>query len=318
MKYIFYKVLEKIKTKIVLNKNIKAIVNEMNNDDVIIFGRVFIALIFLPIMKKKKLTSKVVVRDAIHLEFFDKKVKKNMLKYFPTMVNKFIVSSDESIEAYKKFFKVDSINMEKIYNPLGIIPNHKFNFGAKTVVSIGRFDTQKGFENLIKAFDRVHNKHKDWVLKLYGNGDCEYKRLLEDTIEALIAKDYVKILPPTKNVVEVFNNSSIFVLPSRYEGYANILVEAMACGMPCISFDWYMGVEEIKKDTQNGLIAYLEDRQKYFKGEQTEKDINSLKEKMENLIENESYSAKLSKEATKIAETRNIDIIIDKWINIIK
>ena len=114
----------------------------MNNNDVIIFGRVFIALLFLPIMKKRKLTSKVIVRDAIHLEFFDKKVKKNVLKCFPTMVNKFIVSSDESIEAYKKFFKDDNINMEKIYNPLGIVPNHNFNFEAKTVISIGRFDKQ--------------------------------------------------------------------------------------------------------------------------------------------------------------------------------
>jgi len=316
LKFIYYKILEKLEQKYKKNKLIKQFFHLHKDYDIIIFGRVFICLDFLPVIKKLKIKSKIIVRDAIHLYFFNNSVKRKMLKYFPKMVDTFIVSSDESISVYNKFFKTNNINLIKLYNPLGIKPIEKFDFESKSVVSIGRIDdAQKGFDNLVKAFCFVHKKHPDWVLNLYGGGSASSK--LQDLIINLNATSYIKINPPTKNVVELFNKSSIFVLPSRYEGYADILVEALSCGIPSISYNWYMGVEEIIKDQKNGLIVNLKDRKKYFNGCSLDEDCENLGKKICYLIENKEIAIKLSKQAVKIKNNREPNLILNEWINII-
>jgi len=315
IKYYYYRIFEKILINSKLKYNIKKNIDNLKEADVIIFGRVFTALDFLPIIEKNNINSKIIVRDAIHLEYYDKKIKEKIIRYFPKLVNTFIVSSEESIKFYKNNLKNSNINFVKIYNPIGIKPITKYDITSKTVISIGRLDEQKGFENLIDAFQYVHLKYEDWKLIIYGSGN--YEKKLREKIEQNKANEYIKILPAIKDVVQVFNKSSIFVLPSRYEGYANVLVEAMTCGLPCISYNWLMGVEEIIKDKQNGIIVQLKDRKRYFDGYQLEEDINNLAESINFLIDNEDYRKKIGKEAEKIIETRKIENIIDEWIKII-
>ena len=240
--YYFYKIIEKINKKFIINYKIKKVVKEMGNADVVIFGRVFTALDFLKYMNKKSNT-KIIVRDAINLEYYSKKTREKIKKYFKDKIDYLIASSDESINIYKEFFNNESINILKIYNPLGIVPKKGFSYNNKKVISIGRLDIQKGFDYLIEAFSIVVKEHKDWKLEIYGDGN-EKDRLLS-LVNELHLENNVSILPSNKDVVNILNNSSIFVLPSRYEGYANILVESLACGVPSISYNWLTGVEEI-------------------------------------------------------------------------
>ena len=315
IKYNLYKLYDKIQHKITKYFIMKKKIDDYKNVDVIIFGRVFIALEFLPFMKN--FNAKIIVRDAIHLNYFNRKIRYKIKKYFPKKVSTFIVSSEESIEAYKKFFVDTQINLVKIYNPIGIKPIKSFNFQNKTVVSIGRMDdNQKGFDNLIKSFSLVRKKHNDWKLEIYGDG--KEKNELEELIKKLGAQDFIELKPTTKDVVKVFNNSSIFVLASRYEGYANILVEALLCGIPSISYDWLMGVEEIIKDDVNGAIVRLHDRNMYFKGKSLEMDCENLAKKINYFIENEKKCESISNEATKIISNRTQELIISKWMELIK
>lgn len=315
--YYLYKIIELIKEKMTKKKLIEKFFEQHQEYDVIVCGRVLVALDFLPVIKKINIKSKIIVRDAIHLHYFNRRTQKKIKKYFSKLVNTFIVSSEESINSYKKFFKSDAINLIKIYNPLGIKPIKKFNFDSKSVISIGRLDdNQKGFDNLIKAFCMVHEIHPNWKLILYGDGGTRSK--LCKLITELNASNYIKLKPSTKNVVEVFNQSSIFVLPSRYEGYANILVEALACGIPSISYNWYMGVDEIINNNKNGLIVNLKDRKKYFNGASLKEDCESLCNKICYLIENKDKANELSKESVKIINSRNPDLILNEWLNIIK
>lgn len=238
-----------------------------------------------------------------------------MLKYFPKIVDQFIVSSDESMNEYQKFFGTNLVNMKKIYNPLGIVPKQSYNTESKTIISVGRMDSQKGYDALIKAFALVYKDHPDWQLKLYGNGNYEkYLRRLVDTLDL---SSSVEILPPIKDVVKVFNSAAIFALPSRYEGYANVLVEAMSCGMPCVSYNWLMGVEEIIKDGENGFVVPLQNRDDYFKGIYSNQDINNLAQKINYMIENPKVCKKISKESMKIANSRELTNIINEWLELI-
>lgn len=314
-KLVFYPVriiekeLEKIKNRIQIKKYAKYI----NTKDIIIFGRVNVATDFLKYLNDDK---KIIVRDAIHLQNHTRSVIKKMKKYFPKKVNKFIVSSEESINTYKEFFGKEKVELEKIYNPIGIDVNKGYSYNNRKVISMGRFDKQKGFENLIKAFKTVVNKHPDWKLEIVGNGN--YKGKYERIIKELELEKNVQLINKTKEVTKALNEASIYVMTSRYEGYANALVEALACGVPSISYNWLMGVEDIIKDNENGLIVQLKNREDYYHGnKEHQEDIINLADKINYLIENEKIAEELSNNAAKITETRNIDHILAKWRKII-
>lgn len=310
-------IIKKVFRRIFLKSRIKKYLRLHKDVDVIIFGRVFVSLHFLPCIKRLlKNKPKIIVRDAIHLYDFKNTERKKLKKYFPGIVDTFIVSSNESAVSYKNFFHDDSIDIVKIYNPIGIDPVVRYLPEAKKVVSIGRMDDdQKGFRNLIMAFSEVHRSYPDWTLELYGDG--KIKSDLCDLVDSLGACNYIFFPGVTRDVVGTLNNSSLFVLASRYEGYANSLVEAMACGVPSISYDWLMGVDEIIKDKDNGVVVRLFDRVKYMMGESFQADYTSLANAIKDLIEKKDLMEKFHDSAPKIVRTRSQEIIMKRWREII-
>ena len=206
--------------------------------------------------------------------------------------------------------------MIKIYNPLSITPKVINNVDIKNVISIGRYDTHKGYDYLIRAFKIVSEKYPDWKLRIVGDG--YYKLKMEELISDLNLNDNVLLVPATKDVVKELNKASIYVMASRFEGYANALVEAMSCGLSCISYDWLMGVDEIIKHNENGLIVNLTDRYRYFKTlDIIDEDINNLADMIIKTIEDKNMREKFKNEAPKIVNSREKDKIIEKWLKII-
>ena len=218
------------------------------------------------------------------------------------------------MKSYKEFLG-DAVKMIKIYNPLSITPKVINNVDVKNVISIGRYDTHKGYDYLIRAFKIVSEKYPDWKLRIVGDG--YYKPKMEELISDLNLNDNVLLVPATKDVVKELNKASIYVMASRFEGYANALVEAMACGLSCISYDWLMGVDEIIKHNENGLIVNLTDRYRYFKTlDIIDEDINILADMIIKTIEDKNMREKFKDEAPKIVNSRKKDKIIEKCSHI--
>lgn len=286
---------------------------EMNKYDVVIFGRTMAAVDFLPFMENYN--GKVIVRDATHLYDTIKKNQAFMKKFFPGKVDTFVVSSEESIAAYQNFFKDDEIKIEKIYNPLGIEPQVANCLEHNQIMGVGRYSKEKGFNNLIRAFAIVHKKHPDWRLLLLGAGReyKKYKRLCKK-LDIMQNVTFRK----SEDIVEDYCKTGIFVITSRHEGYANALVEALVCGVPSISFDWYMGVDDIIQDGWTGYVVKLKDRDKYYRGIDEKENIENLASKIIYLIENPDERKRLSKNSVEISKSRNLDKIIEEWIAIIE
>lgn len=296
-----------------LIKKWKIISKNIKNDDTIIFGRVSVAAKILPIIKNNP---NIIVRDAINIYNHSRFVKIVMKVFFPKKVSTFIVSSDESLKIYDNFFKGNFKRIKKIYNPLSIDVSKikKYSYENKVIISTGRFDKQKGFENLIYAFENVSKKFPDWKLKIVGDGKLRenYLRIIEDH-----KINNIEIAPSSTKIEDELNNASIYVMTSRYEGYANALVEAVAFGLPSISYDWLTGVEEIISNEKNGLIVKLTNRKKYHDGIDNQIDITNLSNAIIKLISDKETCLNMSKYHKQVLENRNKEKIISEWEKLI-
>jgi GalNAc-alpha-(1->4)-GalNAc-alpha-(1->3)-diNAcBac-PP-undecaprenol alpha-1,4-N-acetyl-D-galactosaminyltransferase len=102
---------------------------------------------------------------------------------------------------------------------------------SKSVLALGRFDQQKGYETLLKAWSIVEQRHPDWWLQIYGRGDItQYYHLSQD----LEIKN-IKFFPPTKDSMGELRACGIFVSASNYEGFPNVVLEALSSGAPTVS-----------------------------------------------------------------------------------
>ena len=129
--------------------------------------------------------------------------------------------------------------------------------GQRVVVGAGRLTTQKDFATLIDAFALVHQRQPDTRLLILGEG--EEQQALQEKIGALGLADVARLAGFLPNPFPVFSAASVFVLSSRWEGFGNVLVEALACGTPVVSTDCPFGPAEILEDGKYGALAPVGD-----------------------------------------------------------
>lgn len=125
------------------------------------------------------------------------------------------------------------------------------------MVAVGRLSYEKGFDLLIKAFSSFHKQYPEWQLLIIGDG------ILLVELQALVAKlelqTAIQFLGLLKNPHNIVKQANFFVLSSRYEGFPNVICEALACRVPVISFDCPYGPSDIIKHEVNGLLVPPED-----------------------------------------------------------
>lgn len=188
-------------------------------------------------------------------------------------------------------------NRTYIYNPLSFFPNKTSDCNTKQVIAVGRYTYQKGFDMLIESWKYVKEKHPDWVLKIYGGGERKSYFELRDRYGL---EDNVFLEPSTDNIIDKYCESSIFVLSSRFEGFGMVITEAMACGLPAVSFTCPSGPKDIIKDGEDGL--WVENG-----------NVKEMAEKISFLIENEGLRKEMGRKARINVERFKIENIAKQW-----
>ena len=165
-------------------------------------------------------------------------------------------------------------------------------------IAIGRLTYQKGFDRLIDVWKIVSLKHPEYKLSIYGAGEME--NMLHDKIIKYELENHIKIYPPAQYIYGKFKENSIFILPSRYEGFGLVLIEAMTNGVPCISFDCPYGPSDIIKDGENGFLI-------------PNGDIQAMADKICYLMENDEIRKEMGRKAHLSAMRYAPENIMPMW-----
>lgn len=123
----------------------------------------------------------------------------------------------------------------------------------KIALFAGRFLHEKGLSRMLEAWKIVVDKRPDWTLRLVGEG--ELKEELVRLSKTLGIENNVVFAETTKNIVAEYCDVSLFLLTSRFEGFGLVLVEAMQCGVPCVSFDCPYGPADIIDNGHDGILV---------------------------------------------------------------
>lgn len=169
---------------------------------------------------------------------------------------------------------------------------------GKHIISAGRLTKQKGYDLLLKAWQKVHQKHPDWILDIYGKGE-DYNILMEN-IEEMHLQQVVYIHPPTMDIYSKYMESDFYVMSSRWEGFGLVLAEAMSCGIPCVAFNCPHGPSDIIRQGQDGILV-------------ENGNIDLLAEKIVYLIEHEDIRLEMGKKARESAKRFLPQVIMPQW-----
>ena len=188
-----------------------------------------------------------------------------------------------------------------IPNPITFFPKESAELVNKQVIMVGRYNDAKGYDFLIPAWEIVHQRHPDWTLNVYGSGE------LRDQVTGWIREKHLEssiiMHDPVDDIIDKYLNSSICVLSSRYEGFSLVILEAMSCGVPVVSFDCPHGPRNIIKNGEDGfLIEPL--------------NYHALADGICKLIENEGFRKQLGAKARKNVLRFSQDSIMEQWENL--
>ncbi len=225
---------------------------------------------------------------------------KGLRNLFYPFADKVIVQTQEAKALYANHLQ-DAINV--IPNPVENYSKYRKKSETKKIVTAGRLHVSKAYDVLIPAFAKVTAKHPDWQLLIWGKGP-EFDALQKISNDHGMQEAIVfKGLSPKPG--EWMKTGDIFVLSSRWEGFPNVLAEAMLAGMPVISTDCACGPKEMITDGKNGLLTRCEDEQ-------------SLADAMIHLIEDKGLQRKIAtatQPSMKKYEQRNV---LDKWTALVE
>lgn len=191
-----------------------------------------------------------------------------------------------------------------IANPLTRnLPYWDANGCEKTIMTACRLTDQKNLPMLISAFGAFHEKHPDYSLKIYGDG--ELLDSLKQYAEECGVADSVFFPGYVKNIHEIMANSAIFALTSDYEGLSNAMLEALAIGVPTVCTDCPPGGAALYiKDGINGMLVPVGDR-------------TELSKRLCRLAESKELCLRMSEESRKIREELDVDRVLKQWEKIL-
>ena len=208
-------------------------------------------------------------------------------------LDKFIVLTEEDKASWTELS-----NVEVIPDPLAFDITEVSPLKAKRVIAVGRYVYQKGFDLLLQAWAKIEKQFPDWELAIYGMGDrSPYENLAK---QLGVDMNRCHLNGSTQNIRKEYLESSLFVFSSRFEGFGMVLIEAMACGLPVVSFDCPCGPKDIVSHDEDGLLV-------------PSGDIDKLADAMECILYDENMRSRYASAAAKNVRRFILPEVAKRW-----
>ena len=240
--------------------------------------------------------------DVKKFKRFFKRIRERILKWqLLSAIRKFdkiIVMTESEKEAWNLKDKVVCVP-----NMLVTYPDQEpeMSHVHKSVISVGRYAYQKGYDLLLESWRIVQKTHSDWTLHIYGSHDGsvgDYEQLMDQIQQYHITN--VNLHQSTNEVYSCYAKSDFYVMSSRYESFGLVLIEAMSCGLPVVSFDCKFGPQSIIKNGQTGVLV-------------SPNDIKEMATSICSMIENNESRQLMAVSARQESKNYTSEIIMPIW-----
>ena len=209
---------------------------------------------------------------------------------------KMVVLTESDARCWRQHFD----NVCVIPNPVTIYPDVVDDIPKDNgrIIFVGRFNYEKRIDRLVMAFSMIADRYPMWHVDIFGEGN-EKQNLLR-LIKKMNLENRVIIHEPTREIYDEYKRSEMLVVCSEHEARPLVLVEAMSCGIPCVSLDCPYGPREIITDGVTGLLAL-------------DGDIEDLARKIEWMIVHEDERKKMGRNAREDAAKYKMSVIMQDW-----
>lgn len=208
-------------------------------------------------------------------------------------LDRFVVLTDEDKSAWTELDNVISIP-----NPISFETETISPLTEKRVIAVGRYAYQKGFDLLLEAWAIVEKSCPDWSLAIFGSGDqTPYSHIVD---ELGLDRNRCFLYGNTSDIFHEYIKSSLLVMSSRFEGLSMVLLEAMSCGLPVVSFACPCGPKDVITDGVNGLLAPRE-------------NVQQLAKSMIKVMSSPNMARQMSFEAKKRSNDFRITVLAERW-----
>ena len=211
-----------------------------------------------------------------------------------------VFQTNMSKKHFHEYIQKHSIIIPNPINPK--LPDRFKGVRRKAIVAVSQLIEQKNIPMLIEAFEKFSQKHSDYVLEIYGKG------YLENYLKSLVKKknmmNKIYFMGFCEDIFNKIVDASMYVSSSNFEGISNSMLEALGMGIPTICTDCPAGgAKDNIIDGFNGFLIPVG-------------DVETLTFTMNKIAENDYLKNKLSENSCEIREKLNINIIANKWLEI--
>ena len=170
----------------------------------------------------------------------------------------FVVVSNKMVSDYKSYLSIPIIY---IPNSIESLPLKVSNLNSDNIISVGRLEKVKGYDDLIDVFKIVVSKNNNIKLNIVGTGSQQ--SILENKIKELKLQNNIKLLgfKDSNELSKLYSESSLYVMSSLTESFGLVLIEAMSHKLPCIAFDSANGAKELIENAKNGFLVSNRDKE---------------------------------------------------------
>ena len=216
--------------------------------------------------------------------------------------SRIVVLTEEIADALRPFNRDNVVVIASAVEPAIRSIDAALNHSKEVVLGVGRLEDEKGFDRLLEAFAiATRMQHRDWCLRIVGEGSQRAELVAQAKRLGII--DRTEFPGWIRPIWPEYQSASIFVLPSRYEGFPSALLEAMSVGLPSIAFESQSGSKELLGEGKGGVLVA--------------EDVNELASAIKQLIEDPSAAVERSTQARDIAARYDWHSMVDAYESVL-